>query len=388
MRIKDKGLLQLFYMLVNKFDIILWILLLPVSVTFHILGYRRLLFNQNSIGHLAGDLDCFLKDKELLNLNRKYFIIFNANDIANKFLLEEYSKQLKIIELNNLYWLSKVIFSRIFAVKNLYNYSNIIFGNAQIYRIYAKSNKNNLKIKNNKKADEILEKMGINKEDWFVTIHNRSGNNDTDENKKFHLYRNSSFINLESAINLIISHGGKCIYMGDEYIKNYSFNKNIINYYQSELRSDLLDIYLIKNSKFFLGCTSGLFAVATACNIPVAMANAVPFSGIPYGKNDIFIPKLLKDTNGNFLTIKSLREKNLFNFRHSRYLDKKYNLIENSKEDIFDLCEEMINLVIKNIKLPHHKLDFINKLDKNDYCYGASSKTCTKFIENFKFIYE
>ncbi|MEW6368778.1 MAG: hypothetical protein AB1714_29470 [Acidobacteriota bacterium] len=49
-------------------DLLLWVLLLPATVTLHCLGYRRITVYSERIGHLAGEPDCLLKDRVLREL--------------------------------------------------------------------------------------------------------------------------------------------------------------------------------------------------------------------------------------------------------------------------------------------------------------------------------
>jgi len=383
-RFKDKKKSEVFFKLIFLlFKQLIWFVFLPISLLFHFMGYRRLIFNDNNIGHLAGDLNCFLKEKYLFNLNKKYFIIYNKENIANEFLLNQFSSKIIIIELKFFYKISTLIFSYLFGVYDLYNYSNTLYGNAKIYKINSLCNECFLPEIQNDFFANNLKKIGVDLDDWFVCIHNRSGSFDSNNNKLFHSYRNCSINNFDLSIDLIIRNGGKCIYIGDEEIKNASINEKVINYFASTIRSKEMDIYIISKCKFFLGSTSGLFAVASAYGKPVAMTNVTPLSGLPYSENDIFITKMYYDKEMNIINLKKLKYLNLINVRHSSLIPKDINILENSSHDILLLTQEMLVYVMFGKKMNIHQYDFVNNLEPTDYGFNAASKTCSLFVDKY-----
>ena len=110
-----------------------------------------------------------------------------------------------------------------------------------------------------------IREMGIPKGAWYVCVYARDGgfysskNYKEGTNKKI---RNSNIKNYIKAIKLITDRGGWVIRMGDRNMQPLSKIKNVIDYPFSEFKSDLMDLYLIKNCSFFICNHSGITGAA------------------------------------------------------------------------------------------------------------------------------
>ena len=102
------------------------------------------------------------------------------------------------------------------------------------------------------------------------------------------MYRNSSIKNSYDAINYLIDKGYFVIRVGNLSKDKFELkNNNFFDYSFSELISEKLDLFLIKNSSFFIGTQSGLTEIAYLFNVPVMVLNMYQlFEGYPKKKCD------------------------------------------------------------------------------------------------------
>src|SRR5689334_12161346 len=76
-----------------------WIILLPLSILMHVLGYRRLTVITQHIGHLAAEVDSLLKDQELgIVKRRRWLLLAPSAQTANRHLTEYWKKYLVVVE--------------------------------------------------------------------------------------------------------------------------------------------------------------------------------------------------------------------------------------------------------------------------------------------------
>jgi putative glycosyltransferase (TIGR04372 family) len=108
----------------------------------------------------------------------------------------------------------------------------------------------------------LIEKLGINKYPWFVCLHVReegfrSKLNDTDSS------RNCSINEYYESIELVIKNGGCVVRLGDHNMSKLRDMDGLIDYANSAHTSELLDLYLVKNCRFYIGTHSGPLTVAS-----------------------------------------------------------------------------------------------------------------------------
>jgi putative glycosyltransferase (TIGR04372 family) len=202
----------------------------------------------------------------------------------------------------------------------------------------------------------LLGEMGLNDDDWFVCFQNRD--------PAYHEQRigidngSERDTNIETfieAAEMIADLGGCAIRMGA--IVNAplpeGLNPRIIDY-ATHHRSDFGDIYLLGNCRFFLGSPTGTAQVPVLFGVPVAMTNLIPLVPSLYGRNSLFIPKLLKDRKtGELVTFEAYLEligsAALYNTtgRHWHNVEifenDRFTLINNDSGEIVELCRDMFD---------------------------------------------
>ena len=201
-----------------------------------------------------------------------------------------------------------------------------------------------LKKKHLKIGEKFLKKIGVKKNDWFVTLHIREGLKEkTQEN-----FRNSNPLNFVKAVETITNKGGFVFRMGDKKSSKMPIMKNFFDYAHSQHKSELLDIFLAAKSKFCIGTPSGFYPVASTFGVPVLLTNLAQFSTLlSLNRNDIVIPRLIK----NKKDLKYLKFKTIFSgpflwfYSDQQFKKKGVVSVENDENDICRGVEEMINKI-------------------------------------------
>ncbi len=197
-----------------------------------------------------------------------------------------------------------------------------------------------------------VEKLGIPHNKRIVCMFARDSSfyvsKDNSVDWTYHDYRNAEIDTYIPAIDHLISLGYFVIRIGSLSSKpvNYS-NKFFLDYSFSKLRSDFLDIFLIRISEFIVGTTSGITDVATIFNIPFLGVNYAPFIECPLGKKDRFIQKKLKNRLGEVVNFKDIFKLGIDDaYNGVSYLERTgLAYIDNTEEEVLDAVIEMESIV-------------------------------------------
>jgi len=84
-RVFNAGFYYIFIKLISKFGILIFsLILIPISVVLHFLGYRVANIFTNRIGHLAIEPDCIIREVKLrrISINPKNIFFFLPRAIA------------------------------------------------------------------------------------------------------------------------------------------------------------------------------------------------------------------------------------------------------------------------------------------------------------------
>tara|TARA_E500000178_G_scaffold356536_1_gene435234 strand:+ start:3545 stop:4933 length:1389 start_codon:yes stop_codon:yes gene_type:complete len=232
-----------------------------------------------------------------------------------------------------------------------------------------------------------LSKYGLknNKKNWFVALHIRENNNDK--------LRNSNPNTYLEAIRYIISKGGNVIRVGDNKMTRLPKMRGLIDYPFTDLKSEIMDVFLGSECKFCLGTSSGFYPIPIFFGKPVLLVNYVnTFEYFAIDENNLFLPKkfFYKKTNtpvgikltfgtkiGNYITEKAFSDRKL------KVEDNSSKEILNATQEMFDILNKKknknLNLLNKKFRTEISKLyngDFKNKLKPL-----AQIPTC--YLKNF-----
>ncbi|MFH2060667.1 MAG: TIGR04372 family glycosyltransferase [Pseudomonadota bacterium] len=241
----------------------------------------------------------------------------------------------------------------------------------------------------NEQAVAAFKQLGLKDSDWFVCLHVRESGFRNDAEKR--PYRNSDIMGYLSAIKEITSRGGWVIRMGDDSMKKLPEMERVIDYPFSKYKSALMDLYLIKNCRFYLGCQSGILDVAFMFQKPVVMVNMYNLTfGYPMKRGDVGIIKhFYSKLKKRYLSSKELLSAGWEVQNTEGFLDHEYILKENLPEEIKQLVIEYLDhktLSHESIQIKANKMRVI-QAKKSFKKYDASQESITKLpvAEQFRY---
>jgi len=205
-----------------------------------------------------------------------------------------------------------------------------------------------------------LGRFGIRRADWFVPIHARDrGFHQTARahtDSRYHDYRNSDINNYRKAIECIIGNGGHVVRMGKHVAVKLNYRHDrVIDL--TDCHDDFMDAYLTSQCRFMISGNSGTSHLAHLFGVPFGVTNMTPYGDMPFKRHSsLYIPKLMRRKNGDVLSFRELREMGLITgnqkekerkkfYRAETYAEMGVEWVENSEDDILDLCLDMFDLV-------------------------------------------
>jgi len=369
---------------------ITWLVLLPISMIGHIIGYRRLIIRTEHIGHLAVQPDALLKELNLgLIDNRKWFIAVIDGKVSNHHLLEYWTGFFPVLRAGWHCYFFNALTWRYFMREDLSKYDSTFFGPQPVYRI---NNLWGIRPSILKLTDQdiswgrdALLTLGIPEDKWYVCIHVREGGF-IPNNEAIQSHRNADIKNVIPAIKEIVSRGGICVRMGDSTMTPLPEIEGLIDYVHHPSKSERLDVVLCAQARFFLGCTSGLAFLSMVFGVPCAHANMIPVATLGIRYCDISIPKLVWSKRlSRYLKFDELLgcpEGNFF-FTH-QYTEAGLIVEENSSDDILELVKEIFQRMEGGGLSKDDQMllsNYLSLLTPNDYSYLASSSVGISFLK-------
>ena len=303
------------------------------------------------IGNFAYSTEHFFRRMKLNN-NKKKYIAIAQNSICNKFLFKMFSQKILIIKLG--------IRIHSYLTKSLKKSSSFHIAHNP-YNDYEAFNKTDTTLTINNEIDiigkNLLKKLGIPEDSWFVCFHARTSNYLNNYAKKlygkkfdfsYQQFRNCDINNFTDSMKFIISKGGYVVLMGRDDDFKLKFNhEKIINYSQKNW-SEFGDIYLSAKCKMFIGSNSGLICVPFIFNRPVLLTNWNNLCGFLPNKNLVrAIPvKIWSIKEKRYLTYGEIFKKKIWNFNQKKqYIENNLEVHENTREEIFDATVEFYDFI-------------------------------------------
>ena len=175
-------------------------------------------------------------------------------------------------------------------------------------------------------------------------------------------------------INFLTSIGFKVIRMGKNQKKSFVIsNKNYFDYSLSNLKSDLIDVWLMSRCNLCISTGTGLDQIARIFNNPILFVNHLPLSDWSSYAKSLTHPKYLYNRNTNKLL--NLLEYIKFSFlKNTDYQKNNIKIVDLNKDEILKCFKEFIFL---------HKNNWI--ISKKDYKIQKEfQKTFKKGINIFQ----
>jgi putative glycosyltransferase (TIGR04372 family) len=395
-RIRQQGVGWAVARLIKQAVIIIgWFVLLPITLIMHLIRYRRVTVFTDRIGHLAAEVDCFVKERALGKLPaRHWFILAPPHRVSNQHLLDYWRPHITVVTSPFLCALLGVMtWWRGLMVFDVSSYVLQLNATAVYYAVCAEWGNRppllQLSQADQTRGRDMLESMGMPRDAWFVCLQAREGGfSSADE--ILHQHRNSDVSKLIPAIEFITSRGGWCVRMGDPTTKPLPPLLQVIDYAHHTAHPEWMDIFLCASCRFFLGNSSGLSIVSSIFGVPCALANMVPLSCLGYASRDVSISKLLRRKNAHdYLSFGEVFKSPVADYRFARlYQDAGIEVEENSVEDILALTREMLDRVEGQVANSESdsllQRRFHALLHPGHYGYGAASRVGTAFLSKYE----
>jgi putative glycosyltransferase (TIGR04372 family) len=201
-----------------------------------------------------------------------------------------------------------------------------------------------------KRGSSLLNNLKIPEDEKWVCIHNRDNaylqKVFPDADYTYHNFRNYSINDMMVAAEFLTDCGYYVVRMGEISDEKISTNnKYIIDYSNSNYKSDFADIYLLSNQNFFLGNDSGIWTIPLINSKIIGMTNFTNlhvFSLIT-ALNIIYIPKKFFDRDKNrFLSLSEIIQRGICYYSSSKEFDSNnIELFNNTSEEILQLSIEL-----------------------------------------------
>ena len=206
------------------------------------------------------------------------------------------------------------------------------------------------------KGKEILKKFGLAKDAKFVCLHVRDSgylsrhikHEYMGERYQYHNHRDADIDKYVLAAEELARREYYVFRMGINVLKPLkSSNPKVIDYANSDMRSDFMDIYLGAKCNFFISQGSGMDAVSVIFHRPIAYIGHVPFGNFMCKHNNnkktlVLTKHHINKKNQQELTISEIFSANVaFAYTSDEYKLNDVELEENSPEEIRDLVIEM-----------------------------------------------
>ena len=237
---------------------------------------------------------------------------------------------------------------------------------------------------------DCLQQLGVPRGSWFVCLHVRESGFLKEGNDSYHAYRNADINTYLLAVKTIVKAGGWVIRMGDPTMKPLPPLDHVIDYANSEVKSDWMDVFCCAECRFFLGTTSGLCIVSIDFGVPCALADITPMGFIPWSEKNIFIPKLYRYADEKrYLTFEeALMPKYRYCIDGNIFESSGINVIDNTPEEINEMVLEImerLDLNLEYIEEDKYLQERFNELLPYKK-YGIGSRVGSAFLHKYKWL--
>lgn len=349
----------------NKVFLILRIIfLLPIIIiiisVYPFYKIRIFEIETRAIGHFSASMEIFLCEMDL-GIHKKekgIYLWFPNRIIANNFLFKKWKEILTIVPefiFYPIYYFFRYFnLNRYFLIPYRHwtmhyrpldfwqafdKYNTLVRCKPHIIFSEDEVNQGRIFLRNNK----------INDNEKFVCFFSREPYYRPHPRLNLHEYslRDSSILDQISAMKYLSKKNYKIFRMGSIVkVKLQENDERIIDYANSDLRSDFLDIFLLTKCQFMVSTNSGIDSVPLLNRKKVLYVNFAQFENLPYFDNTfypLFIPKKFKLlANGSLLSYSEVFKLKLNNILIRKDLQKMgFDWVDNSELEILEAVIEM-----------------------------------------------
>lgn len=219
----------------------------------------------------------------------------------------------------------------------------------------------------------------------YVVLHVRDGNYRNDHKRR--PWRNNNINNYSQSVDYLISKGFSVIKIGDKESNKLDFkNKFYFDYSSSKLRSEEMDLYIIKNCNFLMANCSGPEYLAFLFSKPILITNAYVIPSLFRSTDRVFFKKILfKGNEMSIIDYLSLP----FEIYFREYNHKEISFIENTQHEILEATKEFSKLYFSNFNTKPTPIQkkFNNLIYKRSSLFFSHEATHLKNIDPVANIY-
>jgi len=325
----------------------------------------------NQIGHLAGGLGSRAMLKKLQLTTENYMFLcdgqtnsFYAN-LFNSYFPVVNLKPQELLKINKILW---PIVEDVFTVQT--NKGTLDFLTAHNYALQQFNSVGELTPllsfpeKQAELGWQFLEKYGIKRNSWFITLHVRE--NKFDANSKFYA-RNANPTTYIPMIDLVKSLGGFVIRIGNKDMTPLPKINGLVDFSSVKNLPEHMDVFALSQCRFMVGTNSGPSAVPSTFGVPVLITNAVALGKVAFFPKSMSIPKILMDSSGTEVSFSKLLDSPLGGL--DSYLqnwtgfETGMTWRDNTADEILNATNEMLNNEAKDLSFEQKAL--INRIVPN-----------------------
>jgi len=332
-----------------------FILSIPIQILIIILyPFIRFRFGKiivDRLGHLAIETEMYLCENKKKNIVDIWF--YNKKNVSNHYLLKLFSKHLTILPryiIAPLYYINLFIpGGKKYLIPRSYNPSRDIDG------LIANSKKKlSIPLSDMKIGIKKLRKIGVNNPRKIVCLSVRDQaylkSRFPKMNWKKDEFRNPNINNYHKVIKQLSLDGYYVFRMGAlvQTKLNYT-NDKIIDYANSNIRSDFMDIFLFYICRFAIGGTEGLMQLPIIFRKPIAFVNVMQFGYLlSFCQKSVTLPtKFINKLSNNMLNYDEVLR---IKFLKTEDFNNNYKIVENTPEEIFYAVYELIEFIENNFQ--------------------------------------
>lgn len=222
----------------------------------------------------------------------------------------------------------------LYAEKKFTNYNSLL-------PISIKESEVDLQEKEKEDCKKLLKQHNLTT-DRIVCLHVRDHGYYNDLNRRG--YRNSDINNYIGVIEYLINKNYLVIRLGNKSAKKLNFkHKKFIDYPFTDLKSEIMDLFLIKECNFYIGTPSGPLDTAWLFNKPTLTTNLYDiYPSFPRKNIDRGVfRKIIRKENGKILSLNEFAKLNI-NYHQTEVNINELYFEENSSNELVEATKEFV----------------------------------------------
>lgn len=237
-----------------------------------------------------------------------------------------------------------------------------------------------------------LKEIGISRDDNIVCLCVRDSEylrlTFPETDWKEHDHRDSKISTYTRAAELLANKGYKVVRMGSIVSdKLESDSASVIDYANSNIRSDMLDVYLFSHAKFIITTSTGMDFLGALFRIPIGMINIVSSFSIFKGEIlKMYQPKEMIDTgSGQHIGLEELIERGYAKaYNQSDFTSMRVEFIDNSPDDLCHFFSEF-EFLVRNSMVTQYSSNVLAVLEKYKIENSNLARISPKWLANHSY---